>query len=75
MRGTEGNDTTNPCLSRRLCQQKAPVHHALDTEGTVFAMARIKHRKQCTSRRLPLIKYIDQTMVFFPHFKKILYFY
>lgn len=34
MGGTVGNDTTNPCLSRRLCQQKAPMHHALDTEGT-----------------------------------------
>lgn len=34
MGGTAGNDTTNPCLSRRLCQQKAPMHHALDTEGT-----------------------------------------
>lgn len=38
MGGTAGNDTANPCLSRRLCQQKAPMHHALHTEGTQFLL-------------------------------------
>lgn len=38
MRGTAGNDTTNPCLSRGLCQQKALTHHALDAEGTQFLL-------------------------------------
>lgn len=38
MGGTVGNDTTNPCLSRRLCQQKAPMLHALDTEDIQFLL-------------------------------------
>lgn len=38
MRGTAGGDTTNPCLSRRLCQQKAISHHDLDAEGIHFLL-------------------------------------